>query len=81
MKGEKSDTMKSAESVPMISAERDSAPWHRHFWPWALIAISLAGVIVGTVVTVYAYRDADVEIVRAEAQPLDKTSWQHKDAP
>ena len=66
----------------MIGAAHDPAqPWYRHFWPWALIAISLAGVLVGSVVTVCAYRGADVEIVRAQALPLDKTTWQRKDAP
>jgi hypothetical protein len=55
-------------------------PWYRQFWPWALLAIPLAGVAAGVVVAIYAYRNADVEIVRAEAVPLDKTTWQRKDA-
>jgi len=64
----------------MTTAIARARPWYRHSWPWLLIAIPFAGVAAGSVVAVYAYRNADVEIVRAEAMPLDKTSWQSKGA-
>jgi len=65
----------------MTADHAGEKPWYRQFWPWALIAIPFAGVVVGTVVAVCAYRNADVEIVRAEAIPLDKTSWQKQEPP
>lgn len=51
-------------------------PWYRQFWPWFLLAIPFMGVVTATVTAVYAYRQADVEVRRAEIAPLDKTSWE-----
>jgi hypothetical protein len=51
-------------------------PWYRQFWPWFLIAIPLAGVIMASITASYAYRYADVEVRAHEAPPLDKTNWE-----
>ena len=32
-------------------------PWYRQFWPWFLIAIPLAGVVMATITATFAYRD------------------------
>jgi uncharacterized protein len=50
-------------------------PWYRQFWPWFLIAIPLAGVVMATITATYAYRHADIEIHDLERPPLDKTNW------
>jgi hypothetical protein len=55
-------------------------PWYRHLWPWILIAIPLAGVVMASITTVVALRVADVDVRAAEQRPLDKSSW-HEDAP
>ena len=51
-------------------------PWYRQFWPWLLIAIPLAGVVMATITATYAWRGADVEVRTPAAPPLDKTSWE-----
>jgi hypothetical protein len=54
-------------------------PWYRQFWPWFLIAIPLAGVIMASITATFAYRYADVEVRAPQVQPLDKTNWeQHR---
>jgi|APFre7841882724_1041349.scaffolds.fasta_scaffold44578_2 hypothetical protein len=51
-------------------------PWYRQFWPWLLIAIPLAGMIMASVTATYAWRYADVEVRQAAAPPLEKTNWE-----
>lgn len=51
-------------------------PWYRQFWPWFLIAIPLAGVIMASITATFAYRYADVEVRAPQAAPLDKTNWE-----
>jgi hypothetical protein len=51
-------------------------PWYRQFWPWFLIAIPLAGVIMASITATFAYRYADVEVRAPQAQPMDKTNWE-----
>jgi hypothetical protein len=50
-------------------------PWYRQFWPWLLIAIPAAGIVMATITTVVALRVADVDVRKAEEPPLDKSSW------
>ena len=58
--------------APRTSGEK----WHRQFWPWFLIAIIGMGVLMSTITAAVAIYWRDVEMVRAEVQPLDKMSWQ-----
>ena len=51
-------------------------PWYRQFWPWFLIAIPLAGVIMASITATFAYRYADVEVRAPQVHPLDKTNWE-----
>jgi uncharacterized protein len=37
----------------------DARPWHRQFWPWFLIALPLASVVLGVVTVSIALRDPD----------------------
>jgi len=53
-----------------------TTPWYRQVWPWILIAIPVAGVIMATITTIVALRTADVDVRTEERPPLDKTSWQ-----
>jgi hypothetical protein len=59
-----------------VHARSHVKPWYRQFWPWFLIAIPLAGVLTASITAAYAYRDADVEVRKANVAPLDKTSWE-----
>jgi len=51
-------------------------PWFRQFWPWFLIAIPLAGIIMASVTATFAIRNADVDVRAQSAPPLSKTSWE-----
>lgn len=51
-------------------------PWYRQFWPWLLIAIPLAGVIMSCITATYAVRYADVEVRAPAAPPMEKTNWE-----
>ena len=54
--------------------------WYRQFWPWFLIAIPLAGVVTASITATYAFTHPDPEVRRAQAVPLDKTSWESRRA-
>ena len=60
----------------MNSPDPHARPWYRQFWPWLLIAIPLAGVVMASVTATYAWRYADVEVRQPAAPVLDKTSWE-----
>lgn len=51
-------------------------PWYRQVWPWFLIAIPLAGVIMASITATFAYRYSDAEVRAPQAAPLDKTNWE-----
>jgi hypothetical protein len=53
-------------------------PWYRQFWPWLLIAIPAAGIVMATITTIVALRTADVDVRKAAEPPLDKTSWRQR---
>lgn len=63
----------------MNSPQHSARPWYRQFWPWFLIAIPLAGMVMASITASYAVRYADVE-VRAQQvpPPLNKTSWEKR---
>jgi hypothetical protein len=54
------------------------AKWYRQRWPWFLIAIPAAGILMATITVGVAYYTRDAEVVRVEAPPLDKLSWQSR---
>ena len=60
----------------MNAAIPHERPWYRQFWPWLLIVIPLAGVVMASITATYAWRYADVEVRQPAAPPLDKTNWE-----
>jgi hypothetical protein len=57
------------------NAHVDTRPWYRHVWPWILIAIPLAGIVMATITTVAAVRGADHDVRSPAEPPLEKSSW------
>ena len=55
-------------------------PWYRQPLVWLLIALPLAGVVMGTITATMAYRGADQELT-VITPPLSKTSWREHPAP
>ncbi len=51
-------------------------PWYRQFWPWLLIAIPLAGVVMASITATFALSDPDPDVRSAVVVPLDKTNWE-----
>ena len=62
--------MSDADDIP------HERPWFRQFWPWFLIAIPLAGIIMASITAAVAVRNADVDVRTQSAAPLSKTSWE-----
>ncbi len=58
--------------------EAEAPKWYRQFWPWFLIAIPAAGILMATITATVAVYNRDVELTRVEAPPLDKMSWQKR---
>jgi hypothetical protein len=52
-----SSTTKNSASTQ--SRHGDAAPWYRQFWPWFLIALPLASVVLGIATVSVAVRHAD----------------------
>jgi len=62
----------------MSTKESDHVrPWYRQFWPWFLIAIPLAGIIMASITATVAIRNADMDVRVQATPPLDKTSWRN----
>jgi hypothetical protein len=53
---------------------RPQTAWYRQFWPWLLIAIPLAGVVMSGIGAFCAYRFADIDVRAPQIVPLDKTN-------
>ena len=51
-------------------------PWYRQLWPWLLIAIPFAGVVMASVTAMYAFTHPDPDVRTHVATPLDKTNWE-----
>ena len=63
-----------------MNAKTSDRPWYREPLVWLLIALPLAGVVMGTITATMAYQGADEELT-VTTQPLSKTSWREHPAP
>jgi hypothetical protein len=55
--------MDGADSPHFSRIRTDTLPWYRQFWPWFLIAVPAAAVVMGIVTITLAVRTADGLVV------------------
>ena len=63
-----------------MKAKTPDRPWYREPLVWLLIALPLAGVVMGTITATMAYQGPDEELT-VTTPPLSKTSWREHPTP
>jgi len=65
----------------MQKSEQIHPPWYRQFWPWVLIAIPLAAVIMGGVTLWLAISNPDYLVVEEVEYDRIRSELRAQDAP